>query len=93
MAMIENISGGKGASLAQMMFFKSRLDRKSKLKNVEIPNGIVLTTKALENHLKVNTHLRNSIVKLENISNQLCCEVNKEKRQELQSSLQIESER
>ena len=66
-AMSENNSGGKGASLAQMISINSEL-------NAKIPRGIILTTKAYESHLEGNQTLKEVIEDLQAVSNQLCSE-------------------
>ena len=65
----EAYTGGKGASLAQMISLRG-------LDDVKIPRGIVLTTKAFEAHIEDHLHLKEGILRLENSSNQLCSERN-----------------
>ena len=77
----ENISGGKGASLAQMISIKSEL-------NAKIPQGIVLTTKAYESHLESNQGLKKVIDHLLEVSNKLCSEMDTEKRLYMKTELE-----
>ena len=85
-AMSENNSGGKGASLAQMISIKSEL-------NAKIPRGIILTTKAYESHLENNQKLKEVIEDLQAVSNQLCSEKDTEKRLNMITKLKNNCER
>ena len=85
-AMCEENSGGKGASLAQMISIKSQL-------NAKIPRGIVLTTKAYESHLESNQSLKKVIDNLLEVSNKLCSEMDTEKRLYMKTELENHCER
>ena len=61
----ESISGGKGASLAQMMTMLDEL-------NADIPKGIVLTTNAIQDHLEHWKDLQSAIEELDQTSCKLC---------------------
>jgi hypothetical protein len=66
---------------------KSELDAK-------IPRGIVLTTKAYDNHLEGDPNLRKVIDSLQEVSHQLCSEIiDTEKRLLMQEKLQNQCER
>ena len=77
----EEISGGKGTSLAQMITIQDKL-------NVEIPKGVVLTTNALENHLAQNSNIRTLLENLQTTAHKLCSEKDNDLRNEMENNLE-----
>ena len=78
----ESISGGKGASLAQMMTMLDEL-------NADIPKGIILTTNAVQDHLEHWKDLQSAIEELDQTSCKLCSTaLNTEERKMFTENLQ-----
>lgn len=81
-ATLEAVSGGKGASLAQM--FGMKLESQETM----IPKGLVVTIHGFQNHLEFNHELKDHLKHLQHFVNALCSETNEDKRCSLQKQLQ-----